>query len=619
MIRVMLAAAMGVSLCSCGERGFESLHQAQNGDKEWTLLLYFSADSNNEGGAIRDINALERSVDTTDYHILVQIDRTPGNDSSNGDWTDCRRFLIEPDPSFDDVIRSTELESIGEVNMGDPQTVADFIAWGVDAYPAERYAVMIWGGATPNGIAADFSESSPDPIRTIFGELTEAYALATAAIGRRLDLCVLWGCNYGMFENDFVIKEYCDVTARSEIPTNYMLDAATAIPAWLNDNPAATARELGAAWVDAYIDTAVLMGAWASVDLGPGFVDLSLAVDTFGRELVKAGGVEQAEIAGAMGDTVHCYAAEFDLAHFAGNIIEIPTLPQTLRDAAQAVVDAYGYPPEAGKPLVNFRFADGPTTGNEVWPEGDTAALRGTKIRQTAYGDGGYLPFVANNAWHWFLDGQTGLPPEPLLTYEANSCSNTIESGSATSLGLSLRNSGGLTATGISGVLGAQDAAVTVSQSASRFPDIASEATGSSQTDFIVSVDPSAPAGHRIWFWLDLTADAGAYTNTTTFCLEVTGCAEASTRPCYEGPEGTEGVGACRAGVQTCSGGSWGGCEDQTLPDTESCDDGVDNDCDGSTDQDDPDCSRCTSDADCDDDNVCTTDSCDPSQGCRNA
>jgi uncharacterized protein (TIGR03382 family) len=605
MMRATLIAALGISLCMCGQPGLETMQQAQNGEKEWTLLFYFSADSGNEGGAIRDINALERGIDSTDYNIVVQIDRIPGNDSSNGDWTDCRRFLIEPDPDPDNVIRSTELESIGEVNMGDPQTVADFVDWGVENYPAERYAVMIWGGAMPNGIAADFSESSPDPIRTIYGGLTEAYALATTAIGRRLDLCVLWGCNYGMFENDFVIKEYCDVTARSEIPTNYMLSAATAIPTWLNANPAASAREFGAAWVDGYIDTAVLMGAWASIDLGPGYVDLALAVDIFARELIKAGGITQGDIAAAMGNTVRCYAAEFDLNHFAKNIANTPALPQSLKDAAQSVIDAYGYPPQAGMPLVNFRFVDGSITGNETWPTGDTAELRGTKIRQTPYQDGGYLPFAANNAWHWFLAGETALPAEPLVTYQSNTLSNSIESGSPTPLGLTLRNSGGLTATGITGLLSTTDSAVVVTQDTSAFSDIISEATGTSQTDFSVTVDAAAPIGHRVWFWLDLTANNGAYVNSTTFCLEVTGCTDGANRPCYDGPPATQNVGLCRSGMQFCTTGTWGACENQVLPVAEDCADTMDNDCDGDIDLADSDCAQCAVDAHCDDGVFC--------------
>ena len=61
----------------------------------------------------------------------------------------------------------------------------------------------------------------------------------------------------------------------------------------------------------------------------------------------------------------------------------------------------------------------------------------------------------------------------------------------------------------------------------------------------------------------------------------------ALTRPCYDGPAGTEGVGACEAGVQTCAGGEYRACVGQVLPATERCD-GVDEDCDTVADDGDP-------------------------------
>ncbi|MFN3200511.1 MAG: MopE-related protein [Bradymonadia bacterium] len=60
-----------------------------------------------------------------------------------------------------------------------------------------------------------------------------------------------------------------------------------------------------------------------------------------------------------------------------------------------------------------------------------------------------------------------------------------------------------------------------------------------------------------------------------------TGCADGETRPCYEGPEGTEGVGACAAGVETCADGEWGRCEGQVRPAQVDACDGTDEDCNG--------------------------------------
>jgi cysteine-rich repeat protein len=62
-------------------------------------------------------------------------------------------------------------------------------------------------------------------------------------------------------------------------------------------------------------------------------------------------------------------------------------------------------------------------------------------------------------------------------------------------------------------------------------------------------------------------------------------CTEGEQLACpYTGPDGTEGVGICRAGVRTCASGLFGACEGEVLQSSESCD-GIDEDCDRITDE----------------------------------
>ncbi len=62
------------------------------------------------------------------------------------------------------------------------------------------------------------------------------------------------------------------------------------------------------------------------------------------------------------------------------------------------------------------------------------------------------------------------------------------------------------------------------------------------------------------------------------------GVDEGVTRSCYAGPAGTEGVGLCRAGTQTCSAGTFGACVGSIVPAAETCD-GRDENCNGAVDE----------------------------------
>jgi hypothetical protein len=60
-----------------------------------------------------------------------------------------------------------------------------------------------------------------------------------------------------------------------------------------------------------------------------------------------------------------------------------------------------------------------------------------------------------------------------------------------------------------------------------------------------------------------------------------TGCTDGQTRPCYDGPTGTENRGVCKDGTQTCSGGKWGSCVGEVLPQPQNCCDAIDHACNG--------------------------------------
>lgn len=90
----------------------------------------------------------------------------------------------------------------------------------------------------------------------------------------------------------------------------------------------------------------------------------------------------------------------------------------------------------------------------------------------------------------------------------------------------------------------------------------------------------------------DLDDDCDGVVNQPEACV----CQPGDVAPCYSGPAGTAGVGACVAGVQTClpEGGAFGPCESEIVPASEDCASDLDDDCDGAINEPDAACA-CTS------------------------
>ena len=110
---------------------------------EWTIIYYSDADDDIlEEDLWFDINEMEVVGSNSQMNIVVQIDRAEGAFSGDGDWTDTRRLYITQDADLNQ-ITSPVVENIGEADMGNPQTLSDFITWTIKNYPAKKYALIM--------------------------------------------------------------------------------------------------------------------------------------------------------------------------------------------------------------------------------------------------------------------------------------------------------------------------------------------------------------------------------------------------------------------------------------------------------------------------------------------
>ena len=104
--------------------------------KKWTVMVYMAADNNLETYGVQDMNEMESVGSSSDVNLLVQFDRHPtgsdisGYSSTNGDWSDTRRFLVQRDNDKELFYNYTEDENmwlIGETNMAARQTFRSFM------------------------------------------------------------------------------------------------------------------------------------------------------------------------------------------------------------------------------------------------------------------------------------------------------------------------------------------------------------------------------------------------------------------------------------------------------------------------------------------------------------
>ncbi|MBN2542262.1 T9SS type A sorting domain-containing protein [bacterium] len=109
----------------------------------WTFMVYMDGDNNLEAAAVDDFNEMEMAGSNSNVNIVVQFDRIDGYDASNGNWTDCRRYLVQHDTNPTNM-NTPVVQNMGEVDMGDPSTLRNFVNWARSHYPASHYCLVLW-------------------------------------------------------------------------------------------------------------------------------------------------------------------------------------------------------------------------------------------------------------------------------------------------------------------------------------------------------------------------------------------------------------------------------------------------------------------------------------------
>ena len=318
--------------------------------KKWTTLVYINADNNLEGAGIDDINEMEIVGSTSDINVVVQIDRISGYDTSNGNWTGAKRYYIQQDSDIN-TVNSSLVQDLGEINMGDHQSLIDFAKWGINNYPADHYMLVVWnhgGGFRYNEVsvhARDISWDDTNGCDSItIPELAEAAASIKSHIGRNIDILGMDACLMAMAEIAYELKDSADYMVGSEEtepgdgwPYDYFLQRLSA-------NPDASA-ELFASWIvqdyiTSYGSTSVTQSSLAlshAATLTGAVNDLAQAmIDGIGD--AGQGGAIQSELRTILNNTENYYSTDYrDLYDFADQVSNGSAMTTDIVNAANAV------------------------------------------------------------------------------------------------------------------------------------------------------------------------------------------------------------------------------------------------------------------------------------------
>ncbi|MEO0070372.1 MAG: clostripain-related cysteine peptidase, partial [candidate division WOR-3 bacterium] len=177
---------------------------------QWTIGVYMCADNGMNEQANSDIAEMMAVGSSGSVNIVVQVDYAAWDTNPS-----CRRYYIKKN-------QKELLADLGEVDMADSATLADFIAFLKKSFPARNYFLIIWDHG--NGWRAGYGprravvidESHTHMMGVAGGELASALRLGKKMLGRKITVLGFDACLMGTIEVATEVMDYCDYLLASE-------------------------------------------------------------------------------------------------------------------------------------------------------------------------------------------------------------------------------------------------------------------------------------------------------------------------------------------------------------------------------------------------------------------
>lgn len=167
---------------------------------ETTVLIYMVGSDleSYRGLATKDINEMLSAEFSDDVNVILQTGGTTTWHNPNMLPGATQRFQLTGNSI-------AHLSTLISAPMSQPSTLANFIAWGTSAYPAERYILILWnhGGGTAYGYGLDETTGGDS---LMLNELNQALTWG----GTKFELIGFDACLMATMSNAYMLSNHAD-------------------------------------------------------------------------------------------------------------------------------------------------------------------------------------------------------------------------------------------------------------------------------------------------------------------------------------------------------------------------------------------------------------------------
>lgn len=240
IIAGVLCAALGISLCGCGEAKVPELSEDSSApaaaayktvkldekggleitrkeignvpmgeDGTWTIFVYMSG-SDLETGSLSGTHDIEEMCAATGENVRFVV--------QTGGATNWRYDGIVADKLERHVITNGEYKKVAQLpnaSMGDAATLRNFLKWGVENYPSAKMGVVLWGHGkgTVEGVCKD---DVFDNDFLMLSEINSALSEVSAEMTDKFEFIGLDACLMATLETADILATYARYMIASE-------------------------------------------------------------------------------------------------------------------------------------------------------------------------------------------------------------------------------------------------------------------------------------------------------------------------------------------------------------------------------------------------------------------